>query len=301
MLQGVSPAGLTPPSSLTMSMAERSASSSFVWNFFNPFNKGRNQPAPVPSAPSDPRPDLKRRWDSGVETEEESPQTKRIRRLSPSRSSSRMQTEPVSAMRRSASVKALVKPHSYYVRLTLLTNKTQNPNVVHSSGVSKNLFSSLASDASFARGKSVISRSSSLAITNGFGDLNIHNTSSPTPGADWSSRARTAGVSQGKYNVNSSLAQTETLSFQNNTTFSNGPVRSALRQETPSSVSFGSKQTPDPRAMSLASRKSPSESPPKTSKPTLNRHSESAPWAGRSGSTRQRLGDVSPKFLISFH
>ncbi|PVG01840.1 hypothetical protein CPB86DRAFT_59504 [Serendipita vermifera] len=261
-----------------MSMAERTASGTFSWAFFNRFTKGKNQPAPVAAPPSDHRPDLKRRWETGAETEEESPQTKRIRRSSPPRVSSRMQTEPVSVVRRSASVKAL------------------NPNDVHNSDVQKKFFSSLRSEASFASGRSGFSRGPSAGLESQMGRIKLQTPSSPTPGADWSSLARTAGVSQKAYNVNSSLAPTERLSFQNNSLFSNGAAgerRSVLRQETPSGATFGpAKQTFD-RAMSLASRKSPTESPPKISKPTLNRHSDSAPWAGKSGSTRQRLGDGS--------
>lgn len=133
---------------------------------------------------------------------------------------------------------------------------------------------------------------------------------SETPSASGGIIPRTAGVSQKTYDVHRSLGSSETLPFQSGmessgTSGSNGRA-STLSRMTPMGASFGPARRAFDRAMSITdSVRSASKSPPTLSKPTLDRHVSSAPYAGLSGSGSSRkpstrLGDVSktPLFYL---
>jgi hypothetical protein len=131
--------------------------------------------------------------------------------------------------------------------------------------------------------------------------LKMQTPMSPTPGADLQSLTRrTAGVSSAAYNVNRAFSPAESTTFRSSVAGSvgagQGDRMSAQPQVTPTGASFGHTRPALARTALSVTRE---ESPPK--RPSLDRHADKAPWAGRSGSVRatSRLGDVS-QYSVDF-
>ncbi|KAG8757237.1 hypothetical protein FRC14_002260 [Serendipita sp. 396] len=104
---------------------------------------------------------------------------------------------------------------------------------------------------------------------------------------------RPAGVAQKVFNVNSPLAPLESISFPTKSTSPSGPMNDDRMGATLGGATFGPMRQPFHRRASTALGPSPPKSPP-GSKPVIERHAVSAPWAGRNGSLQtHRLGDGS--------
>ncbi|CAG7853699.1 SubName: Full=Related to proteophosphoglycan 5-Leishmania major strain Friedlin {ECO:0000313/EMBL:CCA75018.1} [Serendipita indica DSM 11827] len=221
--------------------------------------------------------DFKRRRSPVQETEDESPQ-KRIKRSSPPRQSSALPL--ASNFQREGSVK----------KLTL--------DSVQSLGAAKSLRNAAPSEATFASGRTGLSRAPSTGLSVHMNRFSLQTPRLETPVKETIQiPARVAGVSQKAYNVNRSIAQADSLSFPTHRASSTTPMledrASVQRQSTPSGASFGPMKQPyEARSTTSFGRLSPS-SPPQ-SKPALERHSVSAPWAGRNGAHQpHRLGNGS--------
>lgn len=152
----------------------------------------------------------------------------------------------------------------------------------------------MRSEASMASGKSALShvpRALSSGLSIYMDRLKMQTPTSPTPGADLQSLTRrTAGVSSAAYNVNRAFSPVESTTFRPSVGPGQGDRMSAQPQVTPTGASFGPTRPALARSALSVTRE---ESPPK--RPSLDRHADKAPWAGRSGSVRatSRLGDVS--------
>ncbi|KAG8836405.1 multiprotein-bridging factor 1 [Serendipita sp. 399] len=250
------------------------------WNLFGGLGKLGRAMIGRSDDDSPPRVDVKRRRSPvQLTTDDESPQ-KRVKRsepLAPPKSLSIAPPGPVSSVQPTESSKKLTK--DAVQRLGRVNNgTTYRP-----------------SDAqSVTSARTGLSRAPSTGLSFAMNRIQLQSPSSLTPAAGYPHLTmRPAGVAQKLFNVNSPLAPSDSTPFPTKSTSPSGPVDDDRMSATPGGATFGPMRQPFHRKSSTAYDASPPKSP-SYSRPVIDRHAVSAPWAGRSGSLQtHRLGDGS--------